>query len=565
MGFWARAFGFEDEARASPENPSTNLADPASWLHEALGGGLDDVTGASVSHTTVLGLPAFYSAVRLISETVGSLPLPLYERTETGGRKGRDRATDHELYPLLHDTPNPEMTAGVFRETLQAHALTWGNAYAEIQRDGAGRAVHLWPLLPDRTEERRTADGQRVYLVKVGSETVLLPGEDVLHIPGMGFDGRKGYSLVSLFRRSLGLAMATEEYGARFFGNNARPGGVLKAPGVLSPEAQLRLKTSWEKAQGGLSNAHRVAVLEQGVEWQAMGLPNEDAQFLETRQFQLAEIARMTRVPLHLLFEMAKGASYASVEQLGQEFLTYTLRPWLVRWEQYLGLKLLSDQERRRFYFEHIVDGLLRGDVKTRNESYAVALTNGYMTPNEVRERENLNPINLPAMDEPRLPMNMVPASKADEVPVKPEAGSQSTAGGSPQPGAGDPDNQGQRMRESFGDLVADALNRAARREAQIVPQALAKGKTAEAALEGHADYLVRALTPVLTAYARATGHPPAAVVPFVQAETEAMVRDAIAGWGDPESRTAALDVPDTTLLSRLDELLTARHYARAA
>lgn len=378
------------------------------WLLKALGVH-DSYTGRSVGVDQALTSTAVFGCVRIIAESVGSLPLPVYRRLQP---QGKERDPRHPLYRLLHDAPNPEMIALAFREALTGHTLLRGNGYAEIQRDEAERVIALWPLRPDRMRVTRDEAGELAYVYDLPEgKPVRLPTFNVLHLPGFGGDGLTGYSVISYFREAVALALAVEEYGGRFFGNNARPGGVLQVQKTLSPEAAKRLKTSWETLQGGLANAHRVAVLEEGVTWQQVGIPPEDAQFLETRRFQTTEIARIFRVPPHMIGDLER-ATFSNIEHQSLEFVMHTLRPWLVRWEQALGRDVFARQPGGSTRFaEHLVDGLLRGDAKARADALAVQRQNGVITANEWREIENRNP--HPDGDALLVNGNMIPATQA--------------------------------------------------------------------------------------------------------------------------------------------------------
>lgn len=389
--------------RASPENPSTNLANPASWIVE-WATGESTASGVRVSPASALQTTAVLGAVRVIAESVASLPCRVYERQ---GR-GKKRADAHPLYRVLHDQANSEMESFVFREMSQAHLLLWGNAYSEIERDGAERIVGLWPLSPSGTEPVRV-NGRLAYRTAIGTDQIVLRPDQVLHIRGFGVEGRKGTSLIGLSRQAVGLARATEEYGARFFGNDSRPGGFLEHPGKLSKDAHARIKETWESAHQGLSQAHRIAVLEEGMKFSAVSIPPEDAQFLETRKFQVSEIARIFRVPPHMIGDLEK-ATFSNIEHQSIEFVIHTLRPWLVRWEQSILRQLFAERERSRYFAEFAVDGLLRGDAAGRYGAYAVARQNGWLSANEIRELENMNPIE--GGDVYLVPLNMVPADK---------------------------------------------------------------------------------------------------------------------------------------------------------
>jgi len=352
--------------------------------------------GKPVNENTAMQMTAVYSCVRILSEAIAGLPLHVYKYND-GGSKEKD--LQHPLYKLLHDEPNPEMTSFVFRETLMGHLLLWGNAYAQVIRNARGEVVALYPLMPNKMTVDRDKDGCLYYLYQRGSgdtpslgknSQVLLSPSDVLHIPGLGFDGLVGYSPIAMAKNAIGLAIATEEYGAKFFANGAAPGGVLEHPGTIKDPQKV--KDSWNSAYQGSGNAHRVAVLEEGMKYQPIGISPEQAQFLETRKFQINEIARIFRVPPHMVGDLEKS-SFSNIEQQSLEFVKYTLDPWVVRWEQSMYRVLLSESEKKDHFIKFNVDGLLRGDYESRMNGYATARQNGWMSANDIRELENLNRI----------------------------------------------------------------------------------------------------------------------------------------------------------------------------
>jgi HK97 family phage portal protein len=339
-------------------------------------------------------MTAVYSCVRILSETLAGLPLHVYRYNDSGGK---EKNLSHPLYKLLHDEPNPEMTSFAFRETLMSHLLLWGNAYAQIIRNAKGEVLALYPLMPNKMTVDRDSSGRLFYLYQRGSEDVASLGKDsqvylasgdVLHIPGLGFDGLVGYSPIAMAKNSIGLAIATEEYGAKFFANGAAPGGVLEHPGTIKDPQKV--KESWNAAYQGSQNAHRVAVLEEGMKYQPIGISPEQAQFLETRKFQINEIARIFRVPPHMVGDLEKS-SFSNIEQQSLEFVKYTLDPWLVRWEQSLCRALLSSSEKPTVFIKFNVDGLLRGDYEGRMKGYSIGIQNGFMSPNDVRMLENMD------------------------------------------------------------------------------------------------------------------------------------------------------------------------------
>ena len=342
------------------------------------------VIGKRVDPDTALSYTSVYACVSVISETLASLPWFVYERLS----EGKQRATEHPLYTLLHDQPNPYMTSYQFRLLLQSHVLLWGNGYAEIEWDRARGVVKaLWPLDPSRTK-RVVKDGKSLYEVQLPNHgTATLKEGQVFHVYGLG-DGFSGYSRIRLHREAIALGLATEEFGSRFFANGARPSGVLETDGALSPEAKKNLKDSWNAANGGLTKQQRVAVLEAGVTYKQIGVPPDDAQFLATRKYQKEEVASIFRVPLHLI-QSLDHATNNNIEHQGLDFVINTMRPYLVMWEQE-GQRVMFVQP---FFNEFMVDGLLRGDIQSRYAAYAVGRNWGWLSADDIRERENMNPL----------------------------------------------------------------------------------------------------------------------------------------------------------------------------
>jgi HK97 family phage portal protein len=357
----------------------------------ALGGGVSfpmggTISGQLVNERTAMTVTAVYACVRILSEAIASLPLHVYRYRPDGGK---EHYIDHPLYFLLHDEANPEMTSFVWRETMMAHILLHGNAFSQIIRDGNGQVLTLHPLLPNRMTVDRDAAGRLVYEYRKDSgQPVPLRREDVLHIPGLGFDGLVGYSPIAMAKNAVGLALATEEFGATFFSNGANPGGVLESPGVISdPE---RLKESWHSQFSG-SRAHSIAVLEEGLKFHTIGIPPEQAQFLESRKFQLTEIARIFRVPPSMIADLDR-ATFSNIEHLSLDFVKFTLGPWVARWEACLRQALLLPGEKRGVFIKFNLDGLLRGSYKERMDGYAVGIQNGFFSINDVRALEDMNP-----------------------------------------------------------------------------------------------------------------------------------------------------------------------------
>ena len=343
--------------------------------------------GKSVSVQSAIQVSAVYACVRVIAETIASLPLHVYKVTDTGSEK----ATQHSLYRLLHDEPNREMTSFILREAMLTHLLLWGNSYCQIIRTGRNQIDSLYPLLPDRMEVDRDSNCKLTYTYSTSEGRIYrLAAEEVLHIPGLGFDGVVGYSPIALEKNAIGLGLAAEEYGSKFFSNGARPSGILTHPNTVKNPKVLR--ESWNAAYGGSSNSGRVAILEEGMKFETISMPNNEAQFLETRKFQVSEICRIFRVPPHLVGDL-EHATFSNIEHQSISFAVHTIRPWLVRIEQAINRSLFSEKEKGRFYAQFNIDGLMRGAYKERMEGYAIARQNGWMSANDIRELENMNPL----------------------------------------------------------------------------------------------------------------------------------------------------------------------------
>lgn len=365
-------------------------------------------SGVNVDELRAMQTSAVYACVKILAETIASLPLHLYKK----GKNGKNEfATEHPLFSCLYDIPNEEMTSFEFRETMMTSLLLYGNAYARIIRK-RGHVTELWYLKPDRMiVERDTLTGKIKYTYSddITNKTFIYKPSQVFHIKSMTFDGVKGISPIEEAKEAVGLSLATEEYGAKFFGNGARPGGVLEHPGILKDPEKLR--ESWNKVYQGTRNSHKIAVLEEGMKYHTIGIAPEDAQFLETRKYQLNEICRIFRVPPHLVGDL-EHATFSNIEHQSIEFVQHTIRPWIVRWEQEISKSLLSEEERTLYFAKFNVDGLLRGDYKSRMEGYAVGRQNGWLSINDIRKLEDMPLVdkNLGG-DDYLVNGNMIPAS----------------------------------------------------------------------------------------------------------------------------------------------------------
>lgn len=354
-------------------------------------GGAETVSGAHITPHTALRISPWYACVRILSETIASLPFLTYRRLQP---LGRERAPEHPVYQLLHGRPNPFMDSMPFIEALQANALGWGNGFAEIEWSNAGHPVALWPIPPDHV--RIQIQGQRLwYYVTppgVGGAEIQLRQEQMFHLRGLGGDGIIGWGVVDIMRESLGLAKVEEEYRARFFKNDARPGGIIEYPMPMSDETFKRYKADWQEVYGGLGNKFRLGFLEQGAKYHDTSFTPEAAQFIEGRKFQKEDIAMITGVPLILLQGTDKATSWGTgIEQFMLAFVQFTIRPWLKRWEGRFNSSLFTDVEQRTFYVEALIDELLRADSLTRAQVLQIWRRNGIINTNEWRQLENLN------------------------------------------------------------------------------------------------------------------------------------------------------------------------------
>lgn len=442
--------------------PATELAEPSEvrFIH------IPRVAGIRVDHDTALQFSAVYACVRLISQTIASMAWHALRRRPGGN--GNDLMPDHVVDWILHRQANPEISAFTFRETMLAWALTWGNGYAEIERDGAGRPAWLWLLSPDRVTVSRDDSGRLVYEVyNYGQESTVLFAENVFHLKGLGYDGLTGYSVISMAAKSIGMGMATEEFGSAFFGNGSRPGGVLQYPGRLKKEARLNLRESWERLHGGPANSGRVAILEEGVTWQTIGIPPEDAQFLESRQFQVTEIARWFGVPPHMIADLTKS-SYSNIEQQAIEVVNYCFGPWVKRLETEADIKLFGRTNRGVMFTKLNMDSLLRGDTAARTQHYKDLFDRGVYSVNDILELEDRNPIG-PDGDKRFVPINFTTLEKAGEEPLAPKPLPFGESDAEPDEEKPDDDAQEEdglsKIKAALSPVFQEALGRIIRRE----------------------------------------------------------------------------------------------------
>jgi HK97 family phage portal protein len=466
-------------------NDDSNLLNPKTWLLNALGM-TKSLTGVSVNEVTAMNLSAVYACVRIISETIASLPLNVYRRLD----KGKEKATDHPLYRALHTRPNKDMTSFSWRELMGVQLNTNGNSYNVKQRTSTGSVVGFYPLLASRMNVE-IKDDEVVYKYTFNDNIErIIPKRDMLHIPGLSFNGIIGKSPITMAREAIGLGLALEEFGSRFFSNGTNVGGVAQHPGKLTAQGRENLSKSINETYQGLGNAYKLMLLEEGMTYQKISIPPNDAQFIESRRFQLEEIARMFRVPKHLLQDLM-NASFSNIEHQSIDFVVHTIRPWLVRIEQALNAdpELFDDE----YFCEFVVDGLLRGDVATRFQSYTQAIQNGIYSPNDVLEMENKN--SYDGGERHFIQLNMQSVEDIGKEPPAPVQSNSVTLA--------------DKLTKAYKPLLYNALIRIQKREETDINK-ICKGDfttdDVETYYKKHSEFVSTQIKPVVYAFTQALG-----------------------------------------------------------
>jgi HK97 family phage portal protein len=395
----------------SLENPQTPLSAPADWLFETLSGGFGLDGQLWVNEKTAMQLTTVRACVRAIAQDCATVPLSLfYSRDADGNRKPADNRIEHLL---LNRRANPHMTAAVYRETMIANMLLWGNAYAEIEYNGAGKITALWPIYPQYVRMEITPSKTLRYITTnpvTGDNRVIL-SDDMIHLKDLSVDGYCGLYTIRQLKEAVGLGLALQNHGLYYFLNGSRPGGVLEMDGTLTPEAQERLRASWHSRFAGPRNANGIAILEQGMKFSPIAINNDNAQYVETRNDQAVEICRMFRMPPHKIGIVGK-ISVASMEQQALEYVTDCLRPIFVGIEQEYDVKMFPSGG---FEYEHDEEALLRGDFSSRMEGFSKGRSGGWLTANDVLRKMKMN-TGGKELDIYLSPQNMVPADKASAV-----------------------------------------------------------------------------------------------------------------------------------------------------
>lgn len=366
---------------------------PPGWFQNWVGGG-PSRTGVYVNEETAKKFSAVFACIRVLSETLASMPIIVYRDRKVGDKSsGKDRAVDHPLYDILHNAPNKEMPAFMLKETLMNHICSSGNCYTQIQRNRRGNVLSLNILPWNVTDVRRNIETWELeYWTNDRGKSIKLNPDEVFHIPGLGFDGIRGYSPIKMAMEAIGLGLAAEEFGANFFSNGANAGGVVEYEGKMSDPAKEQFRKSFMEKYGGLGKSNSVLFLENGSKYTKVAIPNNEAQFLETRRFQKEEIASIYRVPLHLIQDLERSTNN-NIEHQSLEFVMYTMLPWFTRWEQFINFKLLSKEERQQGYFAgFLMNALLRGDTAARAQMLHLMRQDGVINADQWRELENMNP-----------------------------------------------------------------------------------------------------------------------------------------------------------------------------
>lgn len=400
-------------------SPEKRAWEDQTWIQDWLNAneyGITSFAGIRINENNSIKYSAVLACVRIISETIASLPLFVYKRL----KEGKEKAPDHPLYNILHSQPNPEMSSFIYREMMAIHLLLWGNSYSQIIEDDFGNIGELFPLLPwNMTVMRENTSLKLIYKYKLPDNSeIIIPNRNILHIIGMSFDGLVGKSLIALAREAIGLGMAMEEFGAKFYGQGTQFGGFIEHPKTLGEKAFENLKASMKEKYQGIANSHKIMILEEGMKFSKNIIPPNYAQFIESRQFQLEEIARIFNVPPHLIKDLSRS-TYDNIEQQGIEYVVYTIRPWLVRIEQTLYTRLFSEAEKKIYFIEFLVDGLYRGDIQSRYNAYNIGRNGGWLSADDIRELENMNPLPDGQGKIYWMPLNM---TDAKEVLMSPES-----------------------------------------------------------------------------------------------------------------------------------------------
>ena len=478
----------------------STLSQPEQWFVDMFMGG-EANSGVHVDENNALCVGAVFACVSRLSETIGSLPIILYKRDG----KGKTRATNKKLYSILHDLPNESMTAMTFKETLMTHCLLYGHAFAEIVRNGAGEVQALYPIMPYRVQIKIKNNKTYYFINLPDGKQKILSQRQVFYMPWLTVNGIEAYRPVMLAREIIGLSMATESFSAKYFKNGTNTGGVVEHPAKLSDPAFNRLKKSMQESYEGLGNAHRMLLLEEGMKFQKIIIPPNDSQMLESRKHQVEEIARFYNVPPHIIQDLSR-ATFSNIEEQGVYYAVHSIRPWAIRWEQAIYRCLLSEIDRREYFAELMIDALMRGNIESRYKAYAVGRQWGWLSINDIRNKENMDPITQDGGDIYLMPLNMTDINNPPDVEEEPKK----------KEGRSHIEHRSSRMNisESFEGIFEDMTARIVRKEKQnIMAEARKQLSTRnidtfiawlERYYDGLDDYLRKQFTPPTRSLAEA-------------------------------------------------------------
>lgn len=473
-----------------------------------------NTAGVSVTPETAWMNSAIFNGFQILSETISTLPYGVYKHLKP---RGREQASDHPLHKLLHSQPNPEMSSQAWREVMALSIFMRGNGYSNIERNHMGDPIAFWPLMASKMKPRRgradgTDPGTLWYYYWTKDGYIEMAADEVLHIPGFGYDGLGGMSIITAARNAIGLAMAEEKHGENFFRNGAIPGGVLERPldaPDLGDKGAKNIEDTWYKGHGGLSRSHRLKILEEGMTYKQIGISNEDSQFLESRKFQLAEVARYLNMPTHMLKDM-EHAHFNNIEHSQIEFVVFCARPHVTRWEQWVDYKLFDGGTE---YFNHFtLDGLLRGDRKSRYDSYHVGRLDGWLNGDDIREMEDINPMPDGKGNIYWMPANMLAAPSEDEASALIPTNTGNQASKRVNRGPSSQTAPRMKLRQTYGRLIGQAAGRYVRREVNDLKRAVEKHLRKRSILsfedyledfyKDHEEFIKREIGPVIRSYA---------------------------------------------------------------
>ncbi len=520
--------------RRTLENPAIPIS--SANIVEALHLGESSAAGISVTAEKALGLTAFWAGVRIISQTVASLPCEVFERQ---GKVNR-RADEHRVDRLLYVRPNPHMTPFTFKEIRMHHLLCWGNAYCEIEYDGANQPIALWPLLPDRTGVE-VKNGEKMFYTHVNGVKVWLAADRVLHVPGLGFDGLRGYNVVKVHRDALGLAMATNQYGSDFFRNSGRPSGMVVHPGSPQKEERKELRESWDHYHTGLGKAQRTAFMWGGMKYEAFSVPPEEAQYLGSREMSIEEVARILNLNPILLQHFSKATTWGSgVAQFLVAFGKFTIAPWCERDEDAMSWDLFKESERGRFYVKYNLNALLRGDPETQAKVNEIKWRNGALNADDWRGQDEENPLPDGMGQKYFVPLNMLPL---DQVLNPPEPAPAPPPAAEPEPDADRARREKRsltmrdRLRRAHFAAFEDGAKRYVRRDVEALRKAVKAAQESadpiayltrwiEDFYPGQRQYILRTMLPLVSALSSAIAAAAADEVAAEPPETDTFAQD---------------------------------------